>query len=152
MSRPITKEIRVRCSVSHAFSTFTQSIDSWWPASHRRESNSALEMEGRVGGRFVERLAGGKERRLGEVLQWEPPHRLKYSWYLGAITGPTEVTIEFLADGDHTIVHVRHAEGGAAMGDQWEPRAQGFTRAWSEVLPAFQRWIENSDRQGAAHE
>ena len=137
MSEPIRRAINVRCPVAHAFAVFTERLDLWWPPSHRRSPAGTLSMEGRVGGRFVERTESGEEHLLGEVMHWEPPHRLAYTWYPGAIERPTLVQIRFVEHDGHTRVEVEHAEGDAALGEQWPVRAQKFNDAWSEVLPAL---------------
>ena len=140
-NEPIRKRVRVRCSVAHAFATFTDRIDLWWPSSHRILAVSSLRMEARAGGRFYERTAAGEEARLGEVVHWEPPSRVVYTWYPGAIELPTRVEVRFTADGDFTIVDVVHAEGDSRLGDQWTSRAQRFERAWQQVLPAFEGFV-----------
>ena len=146
MPDPIRHTIDVRCPVAHAFAVFTERVDLWWPPSHRRSADGTLTMECRVGGRFVERTESGEEHLLGEITRWEPPHRLVYTWYPGAITGPTLVEVRFVEHEGHTRVEVEHAEGDAAMGEQWPTRAQKFDAAWGEVLPAFATAANNPEQ------
>jgi uncharacterized protein YndB with AHSA1/START domain len=127
----------VRCSVEHAFAVFTARIDAWWPSGHRHLPDARLTLEGRVGGRFFERGADGREHELGEVTRWEPPHRVAYTWHPGALTRPTAVEVRFSAQGATTRVEVTHAEGDANLGEAWPTRAQKFDAAWRHVLPAF---------------
>jgi len=138
MSEPIRKQVRVRCSAEHAFATFTAGIDSWWPKSHRLLANSTLRIEGRPGGRLYERSDAGEEKKLGEVVVWEPPSRLVYTWYPGAIDLPTRVEVRFTASDDATVVDIVHTEGDSELGEQWPTRAKRFERAWQQVLPAFE--------------
>jgi uncharacterized protein YndB with AHSA1/START domain len=145
MTEPIRREIRVRCSVEHAFAVFTDRLDMWWPAGHRRFPRSRLRLEGREGGRFFERSETGEEAQLGEVVRWEPPHRLAYTWHPGSDVGPTLVEIEFSPEGDGTLVEVIHSEGDSGLGTRWRERAQRFERAWSTVLPAFGRCADESN-------
>lgn len=137
MSEPLRRTVRVRCPVSHAFEVFTARLDLWWPPGHRRFGTSQLFLEARVGGRFFERSATGEEARLGEVIRCEPPHRITYTWYPGAISGPTEVDVRFTDEGAHTVVEVTHSEGQSQLGDAWPQRVTLFGRAWGHVLPAF---------------
>lgn len=146
MSAPLERSLTVRCSVEHAFDTFTARVDLWWPPGHRRLDGSRLAIESRVGGRFFERDDRGEEALLGEVVRWEPPHRLTYTWYPGARVGPTLVDVRFVAEGAATRVEVTHSEGDAALGDEWPTRVARFERAWARVLPAFERCVETEDR------
>ena len=40
-------------------------------------------------------VASGEESRLSEVTRWDPPARVTYTSYPGAIDGPTEVGVRF---------------------------------------------------------
>lgn len=145
MRPPLERRIEVRCSVEHAFEVFTRRIDMWWPPSHKRFADSRLVLEAREGGRFYERAASGSESELGEVLSWEPPLRVRYSWWPGADDKPTEVEVMFRAEGDVTVVEVTHREGDAGLGDRWPERVKKFEKGWSAVLTAFRARIESED-------
>jgi uncharacterized protein YndB with AHSA1/START domain len=138
----LRRTIRVRCSVDHAFAVFTDRIDQWWPPGHRRWADSQLRLEAVVGGRFFERTPEGEEATLGEVVDVQPPHRIVYTWYPGAIDAPTRVEIRFAAEGADTIVDVVHAEGDSGRGEQWPSRVAKFERGWQHVLAAFAARIE----------
>lgn len=142
MSEPLRRTVRVRVPVAHAFDTFTSRLDLWWPPGHRRFKASRLFLEARVGGRFFERSDTGEEARLGEVLHCEPPHRITYTWFPGALTAPTEVDVRFTEHGEHTVVEVTHAEGRSGLGEAWPQRVELFGRAWAHVLPAFARFVD----------
>jgi uncharacterized protein YndB with AHSA1/START domain len=146
VTEPVVKSIRVSCSISEAFVTFTQRVDLRWPKSHRRFDESDLILEPCVGGRFFERSTSGEEARLGEVIICDPPSRLSYTWYPGAISAPTRVDVVFEPDADETVVHVTHSEGQSALGDQWPRRAKRFDEGWDAVLPLLQRCIERAGR------
>ncbi len=142
MNEALKRSVRVRCPIDHAFAVFTDRIDLWWPSSHRMLDNSRLQMEARPGGRFYERTSAGDEKNLGEVLVWQPPHRVTYTWYPGAVDGPTQVDVQFTPDGDFTVVDVTHAEGDSRLGELWQQRVKKFASAWSDVLPAFVTYLE----------
>lgn len=138
MNEPVIREIRVRCSRDHAFAVFTAEINAWWPAGHRRfGSDSTMRLEAAAGGRFSEHAKNGEEALLGEVLLCDPPGRILYSWYPGAISGPTLVDITFSEDAGETVVRVVHSEGESELGEMWPTRAAKFSSSWDEVLPAF---------------
>ena len=103
MTEPLQLCFRVACPPEHAFEVWTARTSLWWPADHTVSGEDGLEVviEPRVGGRIFERTASGREEDWGEVLAWEPPHRLAYLWHLRADRADaTEVEIVFAPDGD----------------------------------------------------
>lgn len=132
---PLRKHVVVRCSCAHAFATFTEQIDAWWPQSHRKYDDGALTLEAQPGGRFLERSATGEEALLGTVVACEPPRRLVYTWTPGSLTGPTEVEVRFEEREGQTHVDVIHRVGDAH--DIFTERVALFDRAWTSVLDAF---------------
>lgn len=133
----IRKQVRVRCSVEHAFEVFTRRVDDWWPRGHRRFDDSVLRLEGGVEGRLVEVSRSGEEHELGGVLAWEPPHLLRFAWRLGAPPqAPTLATIRFTEEGELTLVAVEHVEGPHALPD-WTATSALFARGWTHVLAAL---------------
>ena len=138
MNSTLEKRIEVACSIEHAFSTFTQKVDLWWPRGHRKFKDSRLSLESSVGGCLVERSRAGEEFRIGEVLVWEPPERLSYAWYPGSPQSPTRVDIYFrAASAERTLVEVVHQEGASGLGDTWTDRVVLFNRGWTAVLDAL---------------
>ena len=110
MTEPIEIAFEVACSPDHAFDIWARRTSLWWPPSHSVSSAPGLVVtfEGRPGGRIFERTPEGVEHDWGEVLAWEPPHRLAYLWHLGTDRGrATEVEIAFAgaATTTVTIVH-----------------------------------------------
>jgi uncharacterized protein YndB with AHSA1/START domain len=136
MPESLRRCVRGRCSIAHAFEVFTARVDLWWPPGHRRFDDSRLVLEATPGGRFFERSKGGDEFKLGDVLDCDPPRRIRYTWYPGAIEAPTVVDVRFAEEGADTVVTVEHSEADA-LGDAWPERVKLFERAWQIVLPAF---------------
>jgi uncharacterized protein YndB with AHSA1/START domain len=94
-------------------------------------------LEGRVGGRIFERTASGIEFDWGEVVAWEPPHRLTYLWHLRRDrSDATEVEIRFVAADQATRVEIEHRgwERLGADAETWRDRNMG---GWSTLLPHF---------------
>jgi uncharacterized protein YndB with AHSA1/START domain len=136
---PLRHAFRVDCSPEHAFMTWTERIATWWPSDHTAsgERNLQVVLEGRIGGRIFERTGSGAEHDWGEVIAWEPPHRLMYTWHLRRDRADaTEVEIRFMSEGDSTRVEIEHRgwERLGAEGKEWRDRNLG---GWSTLLPHF---------------
>jgi uncharacterized protein YndB with AHSA1/START domain len=141
MNEPVVKSVRVDCPIHDAFLSFTARIDLWWPTSHRRFRSSVMVLEPWTGGGFFEKSADGQDVRLGDVLRFEPPHTLAYTWFPGAIAKPTLVRVNFVEEPEAVLVTVTHTEGESALGDEWPQRAVKFTKSWEVVLPAFASFL-----------
>jgi len=136
---PLRLAFDVACTPEHAFMTWTQRISTWWPSDHTASGAADLVvvLEGRVGGRVFERTATGVEHDWGEVLAWDPPHRLVYSWHLRRDRADaTEVEIRFRASEGRTRVEIEHRgwERLGSEGRSWRDRNLG---GWSTLLPHF---------------
>jgi len=136
---PLRLAFQVASTPEHAFMTWTKRIATWWPADHTTsgEPNLQIVLEGRIGGRIFERTATGVEHDWGEVVAWDPPHRLIYTWHLNRDRADaTEVEIRFVPDGDATRIEIEHRgwERLGADGVTWRDRNLG---GWSTLLPHF---------------
>lgn len=132
---PLEKSVFVRCNVDHAFAVFTQRVHLWWPPGHKKWADSTLHLDARVGGVFEERAADGACWRLGEVIECQPPHHIRYTWTPGMVDGPTDVSVTFSAHEGGTLVEVTHQAGQDP--DGFPLRRTVFTTAWDRVLTAF---------------
>jgi uncharacterized protein YndB with AHSA1/START domain len=131
----IEKTITVGRPVAEAFRVFTEEIGTWWPlATHARAPERAVTavIEPRVGGRIYERTRDGEELEWGEVLVWEPPHRLVQSWHLGQ-PAATEVEVRFVPDGDGTRVELEH-RGWARLGAEAAEHRANYDSGWDYVF------------------
>ena len=138
---PLTLTFEVACPVDHAFRTWTADIARWWPRSHSVTAADGLEvvLEPRAGGRIFERTPAGDEHDWGEVLAWEPPHRLTYLWHLRFDRADaTEVEITFTAAGAGTRVHIEH-RGWERLGSVAEERRDRNRRGWASVTEHYRR-------------
>lgn len=136
---PLRLTFEVDCAPDHAFMTWTERIATWWPADHTVTGEDDLQvvLEGRVGGRIYERTTTGLEHEWGEVMAWEPPHRLVYLWHLRRDrVDATEVEVRFRPEGDATRVEIEHRgwERLGAEGRTWRDRNRV---GWSTLLPHF---------------
>lgn len=115
---PVRKSVTVRASVQQAFEIFTEDFDSWWPRSHHIGSSPMRKaiIENKLGGRCYSEQIDGSECDWGQVLAWEPPHRLVIAWQIGGdwkyepnLARSSEVEILFAAQPDgRTLVSLEH--------------------------------------------
>jgi uncharacterized protein YndB with AHSA1/START domain len=144
---PLRITFDVACSPDHAFATWTARATSWWPPEHTvsHEPGAQIVFEPRRGGRIFERTPGGNEIEWGEVVEWDPPRRLRYLWRIATErSNATDVEIVFRRLPDSTTrVEIEH--GGwdrlGEMGRAWRDTNQA---GWDGVLPAYRegatRW------------
>lgn len=149
----VRKNVRVKAPISRAFSVFVEQMETWWPATHHIGSTPfvAIFVEPKVGGRWYERNTKGELCEWGQVLKWDPPNRVAFSWHVGPghdqpdwkfdpdPERASEVEITFTAEGPHAtfveLVHSkleRHGEGY----EQLRAMFDGPT-AWAGILALY---------------
>ena len=136
---PIEIQFEVACSPEHAFDTWANKTSAWWPRSHSMTSAPGLvvTIEPRAGGRIFERTPEGAEHDWGEVLAWERPRRLAYTWHLNTDRSrATEVEISFTGDADATTVTIVH-RGWERLGARGPGLRERNVRGWAGLLPAY---------------
>ena len=139
---PIVKSLQVRRSPAEAFRLFTEEISAWWPMKkHSRARDAAgevtvrVDFETRVGGRIYETLNTGEQRDWGEVLAYEPGHRVLFSFQMGRPkekSGEVEVRFDAL-DAGSCRVTLTHAKW-ERMGDEAEVMRGRFAGGWEFVF------------------
>jgi uncharacterized protein YndB with AHSA1/START domain len=128
---PVRRSVSVDVPVERAFAVFTERFDAWWPSDYHigKADYQGAALEQRQGGRWYERGVDGSECDWGQVLAWEPPHRLVLSWQITPEWQPepdlarsSEIEVRFTPDGpDRTRVDLehrgfdRHGPNAAAM-------------------------------------
>jgi hypothetical protein len=135
---PLVIEFEVGVAPAHAFDVWTRRCVTWWPRSHTMSgAPSAISFEPRSGGRIVEHAAGG-DHEWGEVLDWEPPRRLRCLWHpFFDRSEATELDVTFRAVATGTAVRLeqrgwggwarprrRAGRGPRAPGAWWPPRSR----------------------------
>ena len=140
MIEPIQLAFAVACPVEQAFEIWTGRTSTWWPVGHTVSAAADLTVvfEPRAGGRIYERTPGGVEHEWGEILAWEPPTRLVYTWHLMVDrTDATEVEIRFRDRGDATTdVEIEH-RGWDRLGAAGRARRDANGVGWAGVLPQY---------------
>jgi uncharacterized protein YndB with AHSA1/START domain len=115
----------------------------WWPRDHTRSSDPDvfISFEGRPGGRIFERTSDGIEHEWGQVVAWEPPHRLAYLWHIyGGPEDATEVAITFTGEGDKTTVTIVHTGWERLVGRASELRSRNH-HAWESLISHYQKCL-----------
>ncbi|MDQ3894406.1 MAG: SRPBCC family protein [Actinomycetota bacterium] len=142
---PVRKTIAVQAPVEKAFAVFTDGIATWWPlqkhsvgADRGGEAPESAVFEGRVGGRVFERSSDGSESDWGEVLVWEPPRRIVYTWHPGHADPSiaTEVEVRFRPDGGGTRVEIEH-RGWERLGEPGARTRESYDSGWDTVLGRY---------------
>ena len=146
-SAAVRQSVLVEAPPERAFEIFTVGMSSWWPL----ESHSigdrpmvAAVIEPRAGGCWFERGDDGSECDWGEVLAWEPPHRVVLVWRLSAEwafdrTIHTEVEVRFEPqEGGATRVTLEH-RGLDAYGEKAAEMRETFGSdgGWAGLLRRF---------------
>jgi len=150
---PIVRTVTVSRPVEDAFRIFTEEFGSWWPLdaysrayAERRDEDVKAEtvvIEGQIGGRIYEVMSDGTEASWGEVLAWEPPHRVVLSWKPHPRpTPPTEVEVTFTVEDTGTRVDVEH-RAWERLGDGAAQAREEYTQGWPGVLARFEQ-VANS--------
>lgn len=116
---PIVRTVTVKGPPDRAFDLFTQRIGDWWP---RQQSIgpgalASVSLEPFAGGRWREHKEDGSEAAFGDVLAWDPPHRLLLAWridaafaYDPALTTEVEVRFDPVTEGTRVTLEHRNLE------------------------------------------
>lgn len=137
---PVVKIVTVKAPPEQAFRRFTAEMATWWPLrSHslgQADAQTVL-MEGRVGGRIVERIKGGGEAVWGTLTAWDPPRRVAFTWHPGQDPATAQdVEVVFSAEGDRTRVELTH-RGFERLGAMAKKANRGYSLGWKHVLGLY---------------
>jgi len=138
---PVLRATHVALPQAQAFALFTDHIGAWWPlTSHGMfgVDSAGVTFED---GRLVERATDGRTTTWGEVLSWDPPQGLTFSWHPGATSGTaapppgSRVTVRFLGDEQGTRVELTH-DGWEMLGERAAAARSSYAGrdAWGRVL------------------
>ncbi len=153
---PVVRAATVHRSPTDAFRIFTDEIGAWWPLpSHGLFGSTAGGVVFRDG-RLIELSVEGAEAVWGEVLEWDPPRRLKMTWHPGRpdADGST-VTVDFEPTETGTRVVIEH-DGWQAFGDEAMARRRTYVGpgAWGYVLDHYadgaEHRVDGADLSGLA--
>lgn len=125
----VTVQIVVEAPIEEAFTVFTEGIGTWMPPEYNMLGVPIAErvFEPRAGGRIYDRGTDGSECHWGNVLVYEPPNRVAFSWNISPrwqietdAAKRSEVDVRFIAEsGDRTRVELEHRHLDR-HGDGWQ--------------------------------
>jgi uncharacterized protein YndB with AHSA1/START domain len=137
---PIRLTAAVRRPIADAFRLFTEDWGSWFPVQthHARGPVVGVVFEGRPGGRLLEVCADGVTVCFGEVMVWEPPHRVAFTWHPSVLsTIPTEIEVRFFSEGKSvTRVELEH-RGWERLGREAHEQRTAYLNGWPAVWAQF---------------
>jgi uncharacterized protein YndB with AHSA1/START domain/uncharacterized protein YciI len=134
---PIRREIVVPATPERAFALFTAHLGRWWPL-RKFSVYGADAIVAFEGDRVVER-SGGEENVWAEVVEWDPPTRLRLSWHPGRDdTHATDVQVSFAGHDGGTLVTLVHS--GWERAEDPAGAAEEYRNGWPGVLGAFEAW------------
>lgn len=138
---PIVRTVVVRCAPPRAFDVWTNGIASWWPLEthslHGAEASTAVFETG-AGGRIFETGPDG-EKIWGEVVEWDPPQRVVYTWSPGREPArSTTVEVTFAPHEHGTLVRVEHRDWHRLGADTKRLHAlYSSDKAWPAIFRSF---------------
>jgi uncharacterized protein YndB with AHSA1/START domain len=120
-----------------AFKRFAMDFATWWP---RRSHSIGAErvkdvvLEPRVGGRIFEEHIDGRRFQWGQILEWDPPKRLKFTFHPSrAAETAQDVDVRFVPETGGTRVELV-----ATKWENWGARAKaarrGYDVGWGYVM------------------
>lgn len=132
---PIVHEFTVSCSPEHAFEVFTARIGEWWDPAYtgNAETLTTVTIDPRMRGQITERHNDGSEHDWGEVIAWDPPARVAFSFTLAQDrTVPSVVRAMFVPSDEGT--HVTFEHGGW---NELNAAARGTFTEWPQLLARY---------------
>ena len=124
IGRTLEKELFIKASPERVFQALTtkEDLERWFLVK--------AEVDVRPGGAI--RFEWGPDMvEVGNILVYEPPHRLSYTWE-AMEPHPTTITFELTAQNDGT--HLRLTHTGIGDGEDWDTYYNSVNGGWSAHL------------------
>ena len=137
---PIRRSLSVSWDQATAFRRFTEGFATWWPAHTHSVGGDCvrrLVFECRVGGLIFEEHLDGRRFKWGQVVVFEPPARVKFTWHPSRDPSTAQdVEVSFSREDTGTRVEL--------VSDKWEKwgknahRARrGYDLGWGYILDVW---------------
>jgi uncharacterized protein YndB with AHSA1/START domain len=130
----IRKSVVVAAPADVAWELFTARMGEWWPLATHSLGGDGTETAGITPQRIFERWRDGTEKTWGQVLAWEPPRRLVFTWDVSPGSG-NEIEVRFSPEGDGTRVDLEHRAWESGTVDTW----QSYQEGWGMILGRYGR-------------
>lgn len=147
----VRTSLRVPATADQAFAVFTSQLSDWWVKEYTWSGPEALAeigFEPHTGGMGYEIGPHGFRVDWGRVMDWQPGHRLIFSWQIGPDRAPvpdpakaSEVEVRFCPEADGTRVEVEH-RGFDRHGEAAEGYRQALTAGWHELLSRYAATVD----------
>lgn len=132
---PIRREVLVDAGPEMAFELFTGHIGAWWPLAEFSVYGDSATVSFEESGLLMERGPDGASNCWGEVLSWDPPATVSFTWHPGDPSVASAVTVTFEERDQKTLVTLTH-EGWEAFADPDAARAV-YDKGWPVVLDHY---------------
>ena len=140
MTEPLVVEFTVETPPHRAFSLWADRAAAWGPRGHTVGGADDFEIvfEGWPGGRVFERTAAGVEHDWGEIVEWDPPNRIRYLWHLFFDRSEaTTVEVRFLPVGDAATEVTITQVGFERLGEAGRSRRERTGDAWAVLSELY---------------
>ena len=134
---PLRISREVAAPPDRTWRALTEELSAWWPLADFSASGSTDATVVFRDGVLVETAPDGTEHVWGEVLDWEPPQRVRLTWHPGGPAGPDVTEVEFVVtavDGGSRVEIVHRF--WERLADPTVSRAN-YEQGWPVVLAAF---------------
>lgn len=141
---PVRKSVIVDVNPAVAFEIFTSGIDTWWPKSHSMGGApfKTSRIEPFEHGLWYAERQDGSDLSIARVLVWEQGRRVVFRWEITAgwkhdATNPSELEINFIADGAATRVELEHRDFDRVGQEAGEQFRNDVERGWPGLLGVY---------------
>ena len=147
---PINQSITINAKPAKCFELFTTHIGNWWPKDQTLSKGpyKTLVIEPKVGGRWYETDSTDKVLPWGDVLAWEPPHRVLLAWRLNtsfayepSLMTEVEITFQDLGGGK-TQLALEHRDL-EKLGKDSEKFVSMLSGGWAGHIKTVAKYIES---------
>lgn len=139
-----------------AFSVFVDRFSDWWPAVYTFAGDNLqyIGLEQEAGGRCIERDVGGNELVWGEVLIFEPPEQVVFSWWIQPDRTinenperASEIEVRFIDERSLTRIEFEHRKL-SRHGDGWEMMrdAMASRQGWPMLMQLYSDFANSFGR------
>ena len=145
----VISEVQIAAPPERIFQALTSSdlLMRWWNGSDGPCRVKLWEFEARLGGRWrctvedpsQKMLPGGEGTTTGEIVEFDPPRTLAYTWLASFHSKPEVVTLvrwNLVPNQDGTLVKMTHS------GLKPLPEGAGYAEGWPGVIGCLKNFAE----------
>ncbi|MGH7535052.1 MAG: SRPBCC domain-containing protein [Gemmatimonadales bacterium] len=134
---PLERSVSVSWDPESAFRRFALQFAGWWPWRTHSIGGGRLKrvvFEPHAGGRIFEEHVDGRRFQWGQVLEWEPPRRVKFTFHPARPPETAqEVEVRFVPEGSGTRLELV-ATGWEKWGRKAQRARRAYRAGWGYVL------------------